>query len=78
MHRDIKPDNIMLFGDQVLVADFGVARAVSEAQEKLTATGMVVGTPTYMSPEQASADKGIDGRHRYLRARLRTVRDVGR
>jgi serine/threonine protein kinase len=62
VHRDIKPDNIMLLGDQVLVADFGVARAVSEMQEKLTATGMIVGTPTYMSPEQASADKAIDGR----------------
>ena len=48
--------------DQVLVADFGVARAVSEVQEKLTATGMIVGTPTYMSPEQASGDKAIDGR----------------
>ncbi len=62
VHRDIKPDNIMLEGDRVLVADFGVARAVSEVQEKLTATGMVVGTPTYMSPEQASGERELDGR----------------
>jgi eukaryotic-like serine/threonine-protein kinase len=62
VHRDIKPDNILLEADRVLVADFGVARAVSEVQEKLTATGMVVGTPTYMSPEQASGERELDGR----------------
>ena len=62
VHRDIKPDNIMLEDQRVLVTDFGLARAVSEVHEKLTATGTVVGTPTYMSPEQASGDKAIDGR----------------
>jgi serine/threonine protein kinase len=62
VHRDIKPDNIMLEDQRVLVADFGLARAVSEVHEKLTATGAVVGTLTYMSPEQASGDKAIDGR----------------
>jgi serine/threonine-protein kinase len=58
IHRDIKPENIMLSGGHALVADFGIARAVSEAgsNEKLTETGVAIGTPLYMSPEQAAGD----------------------
>jgi tetratricopeptide (TPR) repeat protein/tRNA A-37 threonylcarbamoyl transferase component Bud32 len=63
VHRDIKPENIMFEGGHAIVADFGVARAVSQAGgEKLTETGMAIGTPHYMSPEQASGDSEIDGR----------------
>ncbi|MFC1639547.1 protein kinase [Gemmatimonadota bacterium] len=62
IHRDIKPENIMLSAGGAVVADFGIARALSAAGgEQLTETGMAVGTPAYMSPEQASADK-IDAR----------------
>ncbi len=58
IHRDIKPANILLEEGHAVVADFGVARAVSEAGgEKVTATGMAVGTPAYMSPEQASGEE---------------------
>src|SRR5688500_5579325 len=64
IHRDIKPENLLLTADgNTLVADFGIARNVgSGADEKLTETGLVVGTPAYMSPEQAAGDKGLDAR----------------
>ncbi len=63
VHRDIKPENILLSGNRVLVADFGLAKllAANEAL-KLTETGLSLGTPAYMSPEQAAGDTRLDGR----------------
>ena len=62
IHRDIKPENIMLSGGQAVVADFGIARALHAAStEQLTLSGLVVGTPQYMSPEQAGG-AAVDGR----------------
>ena len=63
LHRDIKPENILLSGSQALLADFGVARAIMNVgHETLTSAGMTLGTPAYMSPEQASGDEDLDGR----------------
>jgi serine/threonine-protein kinase len=63
IHRDLKPENILLSEDQPLVADFGIALAVSHAGgERVTQTGLSLGTPQYMSPEQATGERGVDGR----------------
>ena len=63
VHRDIKPENILLSGDHAVVADFGIGRALDQAgAESLTRTGQVLGTPQYMSPEQITGEKEIDGR----------------
>lgn len=63
VHRDIKPENILLSGGHALVADFGIARAVSVASDRnITVAGLPIGTPGYMSPEQATGSSEIDGR----------------
>jgi serine/threonine-protein kinase len=63
IHRDIKPENILLEGGHAMVADFGIARAVSAAgNESLTRAGTSIGTPAYMSPEQAAGSRDVDGR----------------
>ena len=62
VHRDIKPDNMLLAEGHVLVADFGIARALAGGGEHLTATGASIGTAAYMSPEQAAGERDVDTR----------------
>ena len=63
VHRDIKPENILLSGGHALLMDFGIARAISTAgANSLTESGLAIGTPAYMPPEQASGDQSLDGR----------------
>src|SRR5688572_14603314 len=63
VHRDIKPENVLLQGGHALVADFGIALAVQQAgSQRMTQTGLSLGTPQYMSPEQAMGEKALDAR----------------
>ena len=62
VHRDVKPENILLAGGKALLADFGIAKPLDQRSTRITATGHMVGTPAYMSPEQIGGEAGLDGR----------------
>ena len=80
IHRDIKPANILTQGAHALVADFGVAKALSAAMplSGVTSAGIAIGTPAYMAPEQLAGDRGRGSSHGHLRRRLARVRVADR
>ena len=79
LHRDIKPENMLLEGDRALVCDFGLARAIDRAAvEPLSSSGLVLGTPAYMSPEQAMGQPDLGPACDIYALGLRRVRDADR